>query len=198
VLGLISRTDLQIGAVAGFLAVGCVLAFAAGWRQWSERHGAPTSAARLVSLALVASAGATIIGYGLKGPLAIYPGPVFRLVGRVVAAAGVAWLALTGLTDFGGIAGLLAEPQMADDAGIVVTAGDQFQHLAPAHRATDNAAIAIAVGLMSAARLSPTTRSCLSRARAEEAVVPPTPGTSRGSSGGSRPGRPRRGMFPPA
>jgi hypothetical protein len=154
VLGLINREDLQIGAVTGFLAVACVLAFAAGWRQWSERHGTPTSAARLVGLALAASAGAMIIGYGIKGPLAIYlPGgidantypraglysilmlndsaPYFAWWGVVVAAAGVAWmafrerlvvrwvgavsvlavlaafvwLALTGLTDFGGIVG---------------------------------------------------------------------------------------------
>jgi hypothetical protein len=140
--------------VAGFLAVACVLAFAAGWRHWSERQGPPASAARLVSLALTASAGAMIIGYGFKGPLAIYlPGginahsypplglysllmindsaPYFAWWGVIVAAAGVAWLALrerlvvrwvgvlsvlavlaafgwlaaTGLTDFGGIVG---------------------------------------------------------------------------------------------
>jgi len=154
VVSQLHRANFHIGAVAGFLAVACVLAFAAGWRQWSERHGAPTSAARLVSLALVASAGAMIIGYGIKGPLAIYlPGginantypreglysilmlndsaPYFAWWGVVVAAAGVAWLALrerlvvrwvgavsvltvlaafvwlaaTGLTDFGGIVG---------------------------------------------------------------------------------------------
>lgn len=154
VLGLVHRALFQIGAVTGFLAVACVLAFAAGWRQWSERHGAPTSAARLVGLALVASAGAMIIGYGIKGPLAIYlPGginadsypraglysllmlndsaPYFAWWGVIVAAAGVAWLAfrerlvvrwvgavsvlavlaafvwlaLTGLTDFGGVVG---------------------------------------------------------------------------------------------
>ena len=154
VVGLLNRTDFHLGAVAGFLAVGCVLAFAAGWRQWSERHGPPASAARLVGLALTASAGAMIIGYGMKGPLAIYlPGginahtypaqglysllmfndsaPYFAWWGVVVAAAGVAWLALrerlvvrwvgvlsvlavliafgwlaaTGLTDFGGIVG---------------------------------------------------------------------------------------------
>jgi hypothetical protein len=154
VLGHVHRADFHIGAVAGFLAVACVLAFAAGWRQWSERHGPPTSAARLVALALVASAGAMIVGYGIKGPLAIYlPGginantyprtglysllmlndsaPYFAWWGVVVAAAGVAWLALrerlvvrwvgvvsviavlaafawlalTGLTDFAGIVG---------------------------------------------------------------------------------------------
>ncbi len=116
VLGQISRSDFHLGAVAGFLAIGCVLAFAAGWRQWSERHGPPSSAARLVGMALVASAGAMIIGYGVKGPLAIYlPGginsgsyprsglyslfmlndsaPYFAWWGVVVAAAAVAWLA---------------------------------------------------------------------------------------------------------
>jgi hypothetical protein len=116
VVSQVHRADFHIGAVAGFLAVACVLAFAAGWRQWSERHGPPTSAARLVALALVASAGAMIIGYGIKGPLAIYlPGginansypreglysilmlndsaPYFAWWGVVVAAAGVAWLA---------------------------------------------------------------------------------------------------------
>lgn len=153
-LGHVSRLDFQVGAVAGFLAVACVLAFTAGWRQWSERQGPPVSAARLVALALTASAGAMIIGYGIKGPLAIYlPGgtdagtypaqglysllmlndsaPYFAWWGVVVAAAGVAWLAfrerlvvrwvgvvsilavvatfawlaVTGLTDFGGVAG---------------------------------------------------------------------------------------------
>ena len=152
-LGHVSRLDFQIGALAGFLAVACVLAFTAGWRQWSERQG-PPSAARLVALALTASAGAMIIGYGIKGPLAIYlPGgtdagtypaqglypllmlndsaPYFAWWGVIVAAAGVAWLAFrerlvvrwvgavsvlavlaafawlaaTGLTDFGGVAG---------------------------------------------------------------------------------------------
>jgi hypothetical protein len=154
VLGHVHRADLQIGAVAGYVTVACLLAFAAGWRQWSERNGTPTSAARLVGLALVASAGAMIIGYGFKGPLAIHlPGginahtypsqglysllivndsaPYFAWWGVVVAAAGVAWLAfrerlvvrwvgavsvlavlaafawlaLTGLTDFGGLVG---------------------------------------------------------------------------------------------
>ena len=150
----VSRLEFQLGAVAGFLAIACVLAFTAGWRQWSERQGPPVVAARLVALALTASAGAMIIGYGLKGPLAIYlPGgtdahtypaqglysllmlndsaPYFAWWGVIVAAAGVAWLAfrerlvvrwvgvvsvlavvaafawlaVTGLTDFGGVAG---------------------------------------------------------------------------------------------
>lgn len=116
VLGYLHRLDFHLGAVTGFLAVACVLAFAAGWRQWSERHGPPVSAARMVALALTASAGAMIIGYGMKGPLAVYlPGgidantyprqglysllmfndsaPYFAWWGVVVAAAGVAWLA---------------------------------------------------------------------------------------------------------
>jgi hypothetical protein len=116
VLDHVHRALFQIGAVTGILAVACVLAFAAGWRQWSERHGAPTSAARLVGLGLVASAGAMIIGYGLKGSLAIYlPGginahtypnqglytlfmmndslPYLAWWGVIVAAGGVVWMA---------------------------------------------------------------------------------------------------------
>ena len=117
VLEHVHRALFQVGAVTGILAVACVLAFAAGWRQWSERHGAPTSAARLVGLGLVASAGAMIIGYGLKGSLAIYlPGginahtypdqglytlfmmndslPYLAWWGVIVAAGSIAWLAL--------------------------------------------------------------------------------------------------------
>lgn len=116
VLAYVHRLNFHVGAVAGFLAVACVLGFAAGWRQWSEHDGPPVSAARLVALALTASAGAMIIGYGIKGPLAVYlPGgidantyprqglysllmlndsaPYFAWWGVVVAAAGVAWLA---------------------------------------------------------------------------------------------------------
>jgi hypothetical protein len=115
-LSHVHRLDFQLGAVAGFLAVACVLAFTAGWRQWSERHGPPVTAARLVALALAASAGAMIIGYGVKGPLAVYlPGgidansyppqglysllmlndsfPYFAWWGVIIAAAGIAWLA---------------------------------------------------------------------------------------------------------
>lgn len=117
VLDHVHRALFQVGAVTGILAVACVLAFAVGWRQWSERHGAPTSAARLVGLGLVASAGAMIIGYGLKGSLAIYlPGginahtypdqglytlfmmndslPYLAWWGVIVAAGSIAWLAL--------------------------------------------------------------------------------------------------------
>ncbi len=116
VLNYVHRALFQVGAVTGILAVACVLAFAAGWRQWSERQGAPTSAARLVGLGLVASAGAMIIGYGLKGSLAIYlPGginahtypnqglytlfmmndslPYLAWWGVIVAAGSVVWLA---------------------------------------------------------------------------------------------------------
>lgn len=115
-LGYVHRLDFQLGVVAGFLAVACVLAFTAGWRQWTERNGPPATAARMVALALTASAGAMIIGYGVKGPLAVYlPGgidansyprlglysllmlndsfPYFAWWGVIVAAAGIAWLA---------------------------------------------------------------------------------------------------------
>lgn len=115
-LDLVSRGSYHAGAVAGFLAVGCLLVFAVGWRRWAERDAPELLAARLVPAALSASAAAMIVGYGFKGSLAVYlPGgldageypaeglyplfmindlaPFFAWWGVAVAAAGVAWLA---------------------------------------------------------------------------------------------------------
>lgn len=115
-LDLVSRGSYHAGAVAGFLAVGCLLVFAVGWRRWAEHDAPELLAARLVPAALSASAGAMIVGYGFKGALAVYlPGgldagdypaeglyalfmindlaPFFAWWGVAVAAAGVAWLA---------------------------------------------------------------------------------------------------------
>lgn len=118
-LDLVSRTSYHVGAVTGFLAVGCLLVFSVGWRRWSERHAPEVLAGRLVPAALTASAAAMIIGYGFKGSLAVYlPGgldagdyppeglyplfmvndlaPFFAWWGVAVAAVGVAWLAFGG------------------------------------------------------------------------------------------------------
>lgn len=117
VVGLLDRGGYHVGALAGFLAVACLLLTAAGWRRWAERRALDNLAARLVPLALIASAGAMIIAYGVKGALAIYlPGginqgdfppeglyslfmiddlaPFFAWWGVVVAGAGAAWLSL--------------------------------------------------------------------------------------------------------
>lgn len=116
VLDLVSRPSYHAGAVAGYLAVACLLIFAVAWRRWSDAIAPDVLAARLVPAAFTASAAAMIIGYGFKGSLAVYlPGgldagdypaqglyalfmindlaPFFAWWGVAVAAAGVAWLA---------------------------------------------------------------------------------------------------------
>lgn len=72
VFGELSRGLYHVGAVAGFLAVACLLVFAAGFRRWSERQATDSLALRAVPLALVASAGALVAAYGVKGQLASY------------------------------------------------------------------------------------------------------------------------------
>ncbi len=117
VVNVLDRGGYHMGAVAGFFAVACLLVAAAGWRRWGERRAPENLAARVVSLALTASAGAMIIAYGVKGTLAIYlPGginqgefppeglytlfmiddlvPFVAWWGIAVAAGGTAWLGL--------------------------------------------------------------------------------------------------------
>lgn len=117
VLGALDRTGYHIGAVAGFMAVACLLITAAGWRRWADRLATENLGGRLVPLALTASAGAMVIAYGVKGALAIYLprgindgefppeglytlfmiddlAPFYAWWGVAVAAAGVAWLGL--------------------------------------------------------------------------------------------------------
>ena len=117
VLDLVSRSSYHAGALAGYLAVACLLVFAVGWRRWAEHHAPDVLAARVVPAALAASAAAMIVGYGFKGSLSVYlPGgldagdypaeglyplfmvndlaPFFAWWGVAIAAAAVAWLAL--------------------------------------------------------------------------------------------------------
>jgi hypothetical protein len=116
VIGLLDSTNYHIGVVAGLIAVFCLLVFAAGWQRWSANVAPLSLAGGLVTLALVASAGAMIIGYGVKGMLAIYlPGglnetsypaeglytlfmiddlvPFIAWNGVAMASIGMAWLA---------------------------------------------------------------------------------------------------------
>jgi hypothetical protein len=106
----------HVGVVAGFVCVAALLFTAAGWRRWAARTAPDSLAARVVSMAFVASAGAMMIGYGLKGSMAVYlPGgmdhaqmsqeglyAIFMFLdlgawmvwwGGVVAALAVVWLA---------------------------------------------------------------------------------------------------------
>lgn len=117
VVNLVSRGGYHAGAVAGFLAVACILVVAAGWRRWSESVDGDSLAVRVLPSALVAGAGAMIVGYGFKGLMAIYlPGGInqdeyplsglyslfmmndlaafFAWWGVAVAAAAMTWIAL--------------------------------------------------------------------------------------------------------
>ena len=72
VMDQLERGSYHLGAVAGFTAVACLLFFAAGLRRWSERQASDSLPLRVAPLALVASAGALIASYGVKGQLASY------------------------------------------------------------------------------------------------------------------------------
>lgn len=72
VFGELSRGSYHVGAVAGFAAVACLLLFAAGFLRWGSRQASDSLALRAVPLALVASAGALMASYGVKGQLAGY------------------------------------------------------------------------------------------------------------------------------
>ena len=68
----LDRNLYHIGVVAGFFTAFSVLFTAAGWRRWAERAAPESLPARVVSMALTATAGAMILGYGFKGSLAVY------------------------------------------------------------------------------------------------------------------------------
>ena len=113
----LDRTPYHIGVVAGFFTVLCLLVTAAGWQRWAAGVAPQSLAARVMWLALTASAGAMMLGYGFKGSLAVYLnggmdegshareglyavymfldfGPYVAWWGAAVAAAAMAWLSL--------------------------------------------------------------------------------------------------------
>jgi hypothetical protein len=117
VVAALDRQMLHVGVVSGMLAVFCLLVFTAGWRRWANQDAENSLAASVVSLAMIASAGAMILGYGFKGALAVYlPGgmdeelhtaqglyslymfddfaPFIAWYGVAMAAAAVAWFSL--------------------------------------------------------------------------------------------------------
>lgn len=71
-IGEVERWGYHAGVVAGLAATFCLLVAAAGWRRWAAERAPGDLAAGLVPLALTASAGAMILGYGMKGSLAVY------------------------------------------------------------------------------------------------------------------------------
>jgi hypothetical protein len=113
----LDRTTYHIGVVAGLLAVFSLLLFASGFRRWAAAIAPASLAAGAVTMALVASAGAMILGYGMKGSLAVYLpggidegsmaseglysvfmfldlGPFMAWWGVAMAAAAIGWLSL--------------------------------------------------------------------------------------------------------
>lgn len=72
----LSRASYHVGVLAGFVAVACLIGFAAGWRRWA-RTGKGDLGFDAVPTALTVSAAAMLVGYGVKGALAEYlPGGV--------------------------------------------------------------------------------------------------------------------------
>jgi hypothetical protein len=68
----LSHTGFHIGIVAGLAATFCLLVAAAGWKRWASANVPDSLAGRLVPMAMTASAGAMILGYGFKGSMAVY------------------------------------------------------------------------------------------------------------------------------
>ena len=116
-IDLLDRGPYHVGVVAGFFAVLCVLFTAAGWRRWAATVAPESLSAWVLSMALTASAGAMMLGYGFKGSLAVYLdggmdegsmareglyavfmfldfGPYIAWWGAAIAAAAMAWLGL--------------------------------------------------------------------------------------------------------
>lgn len=98
-------TLARIGFLAGLVAILALIVFAAAWRRRVETRFSRSTAAHVVSIGFVASAGALILGYGWRGALANYLGPEAGLYGE--EGLFVYYM----LTDFGGYipwCGLLA------------------------------------------------------------------------------------------
>ncbi|MCW2679472.1 MAG: hypothetical protein JWM62_873 [Frankiales bacterium] len=68
----LERGPYHLAAMAGFAAVACLLMLAAGFRRWADEQPSRSLALRALPLALVASAGALVAAYGIKGQLASY------------------------------------------------------------------------------------------------------------------------------
>jgi hypothetical protein len=116
-VGKIDQFTAHLSIVFGFLAVSMLLVLAACWRKHIEPHAPDSIAARTVTQALTAAAGALSLGYGWKGATAIYHadgmdagtydemglfvyyilndfGSYIGWFGVTVAAGAVAWMSL--------------------------------------------------------------------------------------------------------
>ncbi|GAA3382612.1 hypothetical protein [Cryptosporangium minutisporangium] len=117
VVDRVDATGTRIGFVLGYLAVAGLLVLAAQWRRHVEPQLPTSTASRVVSNGLLASAAALTFGYGWMGALALYNddgpeagsfdqagvyvyfmltdfGPFIGWLGVVVAAGAAAWMGL--------------------------------------------------------------------------------------------------------
>lgn len=65
----------RLGWTVGLLAVAALLVFQAAWRRHVEQHLRDSTAARVVTGGILATAATASLGYGWKGALANYLGP---------------------------------------------------------------------------------------------------------------------------
>lgn len=72
VLAELSRSSYHLSAITGFAAVACLIVFAAGLSRWAKAQASESLALRAAPLGVLASAGALIVAYGVKGQLASY------------------------------------------------------------------------------------------------------------------------------
>lgn len=72
IVDVLSRTNYHVSAITGFATVVCLLFFAAGLQRWARAQSGDSLALRVAPLGLLASAGALIAAYGVKGQLSAY------------------------------------------------------------------------------------------------------------------------------
>jgi hypothetical protein len=112
----IAHTTNYLGFLIGFVAVACLIAFAAAWRSRVELQHTRSIAAAVVSGGALVTAAGLALAYGWKGALANYGytgnefgmfddpglyiyfvltdfGPYIPWLGVLVSFAGIAWLA---------------------------------------------------------------------------------------------------------
>ena len=111
VVDQLSQGKADVSVVVGYVMVALLLVLAAAWRRHVEPRVLSSTAARVVPLALTSAAGASTLGYGWKGAMAVYlPGGVGR---RHVRSRGGLYIYYL-LNDFGSFIGWL---------GVTVAAG---------------------------------------------------------------------------
>jgi len=72
IVASLERSSYHVSAITGFTAVVCLLFFAAGLHRWAQSQASTSLALRVAPLGLLASAGALLAAYGVKGQLAAY------------------------------------------------------------------------------------------------------------------------------